>query len=85
MLHFGQETELPVSAAGVPEIVLTGFGEVIVEQQRGLLAYAPEEVVVALPSGRVSVSGSGLRIVRMKERQIVLRGEIAGVRLEREA
>ena len=68
--------------AGVPRIELTGNGEAVIEQHRGIAHFSPEEVRVRVCGGEVRVTGSGLRIRRMNRAQIALCGTVLSVALE---
>lgn len=63
-------------AAGLPQTVVNGFGEVTIDLQQGLIAFSETEIVVAVPLGNISVVGTGLNIRMMKERAITITGGI---------
>lgn len=74
--------DIPADAlAGLPKLELTGFSQLSVEQHRGILEYTGEAVTVALPAGRVRVTGAGLSITLMNHSYLVLTGELRGLEL----
>lgn len=80
-----ESADLPLQiAAGLPQIVLDGFGQVAIDLQEGLLSYSDTQIDVAVSLGRISVRGSGLCIRLMKEHRIVLSGTITELLLLRE-
>ena len=81
-----EKADLPLHvAAGLPQIALDGFRQIAVDLQEGLLSYSDTQIDIAVSLGTVSVRGSGLCIRQMKERRIVLSGEITELILSREA
>lgn len=80
-----EQLDLPRSvAAGLPQTVISGFREVSVDMQQGLLAYSETEIIVAVSFGCVVITGSGLRIRLMKQGRIVIVGEIDKTEFRRE-
>lgn len=80
-----ESADLPLQiAAGLPQIILDGFGQVAIDLQKGLLSYSDTQIDVAVSLGRISVRGSGLCIRLMKEHRIVLSGRITELLLLRE-
>ena len=53
--------------------------QVTVENHRGLVQFAPERVVVATASGRIAVTGKDLRIDAVRQGEIIITGELAGL------
>ena len=68
--------------AGVPRVELTGCGEAVIEQHRGIAHFSPDEVCIRVRGGIVRVTGSSLSIRRMNRAQIALTGCVAAVALE---
>lgn len=84
-IALSERADLPLRiAAGLPQIALDGFHQISVDLQEGLLSYSDTQIDIAVSLGRICVRGSGLRIRLMKERRIVLSGEIAELVLQRE-
>ncbi len=85
-ITLAERADLPLRiAADLPQIALDGFRQISIDLHRGLLSYSDTQIDVAVSVGIVSVHGSGLRIRLMKERRIVLCGEIAELVFTREA
>lgn len=81
---FAEKTDLPRTVvAGVPQTVISGFREVAIDLQCGLEEYSPEQIVVSVPNGKIFVGGNSLRIRLMKERRIVLVGNVDRLELRR--
>jgi len=72
--------ELPADViAGVPRVTLLGETEARVGNHRGLIAYSPRLVVIALESGELRVAGSDLVIARICREEVVIAGKIRAV------
>lgn len=86
LLIRAQETmDIPGQATPLEAVTsVTGFREVDVDRQKGLLAFSSTAILTAVPGGQVEVEGENLRIVLMKERRMVIRGRIRRVTLHRE-
>lgn len=56
--------------------------QLTVENHRGLVAFAPDRVVVATASGRIAVSGRDLRIDGVRQGEIIITGELFGLMFE---
>lgn len=64
----------------LPRIVLVGNLQVSVENHRGLLAYAPDTVVLGLHAGRLVITGEELVIGTVGPAQITIVGRLSGLR-----
>ena len=69
--------------ANLPQIEISGFSEVSIDLQKGLLEYSQERIKVAVSLGTVTVEGANLYIRLMKENRITIVGDIDGVLLHR--
>ena len=67
----------------VPRIELTGHERLRVEQHRGLLAYAPEEIVLRTAAGTLRITGTGLRFLTYTAGEALITGEVTAVELSR--
>lgn len=67
----------------LPRLLWLGGHSVTVENHRGLLEYTPRLVRIRVRDGQVIVEGARLRIERMTDADISLRGELVAVRMER--
>ena len=63
-------------------IELYGNERVLIEEHRGILAYADEEIRVGTSFGMAVVEGLELRLCCMSRSQLVIRGRICCVRTE---
>ena len=80
-----RQMDLPAEVfAALPQITLTGFDEITVDMQQGLLTFSDSEIAVRVAMGRVIIRGKALRIVLMKQGRICVRGSIGNVLLESE-
>ena len=74
------ETE-PMPAQPIVEIA--GDHRVLVENHRGVSAYSAERILINVSFGTVCICGCGLRLIRMTKEQLVIRGRIDTVSLQR--
>ena len=74
------ETE-PMPAQSIIEIA--GEQRMLVENHRGVSAYSSERILINVEFGVVCVCGCGLRLFRMSREQLVIRGRIDTVSLQR--
>lgn len=74
------ETE-PMPAQSIIE--LAGDQRVLVENHRGVSAYSSERILINVGFGTVCICGCGLRLIRMTKEQLVIRGRIDTVSLQR--
>lgn len=74
------ETE-PMPAQPIVEIA--GDHRVLVENHRGVSAYSAERILINVSFGTVCICGCGLRLIRMTKEQLVIRGRIDAVSLQR--
>ncbi|MGM9660662.1 MAG: YabP/YqfC family sporulation protein [Faecousia sp.] len=74
------ETE-PMPAQPIVEIA--GDRRVLVENHGGVRAYSTERILVNVKYGAVCVCGCGLELIRMTKEQLVIRGRIDSVSLQR--
>lgn len=68
---------------GIPLVEISGDRRVLIEHHRGVIAYGCCEICVRVKYGTVSVTGTGLNLVRMTKDQLVICGCIESVRLLR--
>lgn len=79
-----EESDLSVEPLpGQPIIELAGDHRVLVENHFGVKAYSREKIVVKVKFGLVHVCGCGLEMMRMTKDQLVIRGRIDGITLQR--
>lgn len=66
-----------------PIIEIAGDTRVLIENHKGVKAYNSGQVLVNVGYGCVCVCGCGLQLVRMTREQLVIRGRIDSVSLQR--
>lgn len=73
--------ELPRDAVrNLPRITLLGSLELVVENHRGILFFDAARVLVAVPGGRLEVTGQQLAIGRIDREQLRLQGQLEQLR-----
>ena len=68
---------------GQPVVELGSDRRVLIENHQGVMGYSTERILVKVKFGCVCVCGCGLQLVRMTREQLVIRGRIDGVTLQR--
>ncbi len=71
----------PIPGQSLVEI--SGENRVLIENHLGIKEYTRERIHVRLKKGFVCVCGSGLELSRMNREQLVIRGTIDSVSLQR--
>ena len=66
-----------------PIIEIAGESRVLIENHKGVRAYSTERILILVRHGEVCVCGCGLEILRMTKEQLVIRGKINGISLQR--
>lgn len=66
-----------------PIVEIAGDGRVLIENHYGVRAYSQDAIVVNVKYGCVCVSGKGLELLCMTKEQLVIRGKIDAVTLQR--
>jgi len=85
LLHtFAMAADLPGEALpGIPLLELAGEGRVLIENHRGVTAYAREEICVQVQYGCICICGENLSLARMTKEQLVITGRIDRIQLFR--
>ena len=68
---------------GQPIVELAGERRVLIENHLGVKAYSRESILVKVKFGCIWVCGSGLELARMTREQLLIRGKIDSVALQR--
>lgn len=68
---------------GQPVVEIAGEHRVLIENHAGVKGYSRERIVVKVKFGAVCVCGCGLEMMRMTKEQLVIRGRIDAVTLQR--
>lgn len=81
--RLGMALALPLDVvAGLPLVELQGDSQLRVENHRGILAYAPEEIHIN--GGKISlrVVGEGLELKTMQRGELLITGRVRAVEVE---
>lgn len=65
--------------SGVPRVTLTGHERLHVEQHRGLIDYAPENIVLRTSCGLMRIAGAGMRFSLYTAGEALITGRIDSV------
>lgn len=69
--------ELPPDLiGGAVRLTLLGREQVSVINHRGIVAYAPERIMLQLSEGRLEINGSDLSLTELNEEQLTIGGLI---------
>lgn len=71
------------SFPGQPILELAGDSRVLIENHNGVKAYGREKILVRVKYGYVCVCGCGLELHRMTKDQLVIRGKIDAISVQR--
>lgn len=75
-----ESLELPEDALpGLARLCLSGGRRALIENHRGILAYGPSYIAVAVEGGRLGLSGGELRLLAMNRRELLIGGRIEQV------
>ena len=75
-------TGIPLdTAAGLPDIRLSGLHTLVLESHRGVRAFAADCVLVETTAGLLSICGSSLLLKNLTGRELRLCGEIRSIAL----
>ena len=69
--------------SNVPNIILTGFEEMIIENNKGILEYEDYYVRVDTFIGIININGINLKLEKMTEDNLKISGKIEKIDLER--
>lgn len=82
--RFADEADLTAEPMpGQPIVEVAGERRVLIENHLGVKGYSREKIVVNVRFGLISVCGCGLELVRMTKEQLIIRGRIDGIMLQR--
>ena len=68
---------------GQPIVEIAGDSRVLIENHFGVRGYSRERIVVNVKYGCIHVCGCGLELMRMTREQLVIRGRIDSVTVQR--
>ncbi len=72
-------TELDLTAA---RLTVVDGRQLLLENHRGLLSYGSERMVIAMKRGRLCLTGSGLSLLAMNRRELLIGGKLQAVEWE---
>lgn len=79
----GEKLSLPPESIGeIPLMEIRGNCSIIIENHRGILEYDDEAVKISVKHGAVQIHGNELRVFRMSEKIVEIRGRIRSVEME---
>ena len=82
--RFVEESELAAEPLpGQSIIEIAGDRRVLIENHFGVKAYSREKIVVKVKFGCICVCGCSLELLRMSKEQLIIRGKIDSVTLQR--
>lgn len=71
------------SFPGQPIVEISGERRVLIENHLGIMGYSTERILVKVQFGCIVICGYGLELLHMSKEQLVIRGKIDGVALQR--
>ncbi len=82
--RLAEETDLSGQPLpGQPIVEIAGDRRVLIENHFGVKEYSKERITVKVRYGCVSICGCQLELLRMTREQLVIRGRIDGVSIQR--
>lgn len=69
--------------SNVPNIILTGFEEMIIENNKGILEYEDYFIRVNTFIGIINIHGINLKLEKMTEDNLKIKGKIEKIDIER--
>ena len=82
--RLADSADIPEDVIAVqPLLEVCGFQRLLIEQQRGVIEYGPDKITVQVKGGTYSIRGNKLSLCRMCFRQLLIRGNIDSIVLQR--
>ena len=82
--RFNELLEIPKEVySNIPNIILTGFEEMIIENYKGILEYEDYFVRTNTYIGIININGFNLKLEKMTEDNLKIRGKIEKIDIER--
>ncbi len=69
--------------SNIPNIILTGFEEMIVENNKGILEYDNYFIKIDTDIGIINIHGLNLNLEKMTEDNLKINGKIENIEIER--
>ena len=78
-----ERLSLPEDALlGAARLTVVGKRKTLIENHRGILEYGTEYIVVSTGRGKISLTGSGMKLLAMNKSELLISGEIKTVEWE---
>ena len=78
-----ERLSLPEDALlGAAKLTVTAGRKTLIENHRGILEYGTEHIVISTGRGKISLSGSGMKLMAMNKSELLISGEIKNVEWE---
>ena len=82
--RFKEILEIPKEVySNIPNFIITGFEEIIIENYKGILEYEEYLVRISTFIGIININGINLRLEKMTEDNIKITGKIDSIDIER--
>ena len=82
--RFNDILEIPKEIyTNIPNFIITGFEDMIIENYKGILEYEDYYVRVNTYIGIINIHGTNLRLEKMTEDNIKIIGKIESIEIER--
>ena len=83
LMDLSEALELPQETLScAARLCVTAGRSALIENHRGILEYGAERIAVGTAQGRLTVSGSGLRLLAMNRRELLIGGSVHAVEWE---
>ena len=69
--------------SNIPKITLTGFGEMIIENFKGILEYEDFYIRINTSLGIININGYELKLETMTDDDLKVNGKVENIELER--
>lgn len=82
--RLGEVSDLEEEAMPFQSVVeIVGYRRVLIERHLGVKAYSREKIIVKMGYGFLQICGKCLEVGRMSREQLIIRGEIDSIALQR--
>lgn len=82
--RFKEILEMPKEVySNIPNLIITGFEEIIIENYKGILEYEEYLVRISTFIGIININGINLKLEKMTEDNIKIMGKIDSMDIER--